>query len=290
MNGFLIFCIVVRRSRNTQLFFTMTENTEFLPRGLVTFRRTQNETCVVTPVQTQVQRRLGCFEISGMNIGVASAEHSRKRSTLTIENRKHVTSAALGISRPAEGRCLSCWNNFSDCPGHVGHIETPHYIHPLTVSVVTQLMSLVCHVCARPLIDVALIKLAVESDLMPEHVFASVLRAMQTGRAPVTSMGASVRMRHLIDFVKRMGSCVNCGAPVHIASVYNGHSVALGVNGQLVELRPLYIKYILLRVIPDDLFMICGIDPINFPPANYICETLTVSPPNTRPSDLVRCF
>jgi hypothetical protein len=33
-------------------------------------------------------------------------------------------------------------------------------------------------------------------------------------------------------------------------------------------------------------YWLCGLDPVNFPPYHFVCDTLTVSPPNTRPSDL----
>ena len=261
------------------------ENKSLMPRGVAvlsagTERRGSDK--------TRVQRRMPFFEVVGLSIGVASSETVRARSTIAIDNRRQVTNAAMGVSRPSEGRCLSCWNDFVECPGHLGYMETAPYVHPLAVGVVAQLMTLVCHQCHTPRVNAGVVQIATAADLLPETVFAGTLRALRSrggGRAPPVG-GVSTRIRHLVEFVRRSASCTSCGAPVFVAEVRGGYDVVLLVDGTAVPLAPPYMRYVLGCVLTDEVYWLCGLDPVGFPPFHFVCSTLTVSPPNTRPSDL----
>jgi hypothetical protein len=254
----------------------------FLPRGVVATASDRKRA-----PRSEVASRMPFFEVMGMSIGIAPSSVVRARSTCTVETRKQVTSAALGISRPADGRCLSCWNEFTECPGHLGYIPTPYYIHPLAIHTVCNLMNLVCHNCQSPLLDLVTVELALGADLLPSSVFGNTLRVLQQGRRPAsTPFGGPSRIRLLVDFVRKAGFCQSCQAPVCAAEVVAGHSIGVTVQGHVFALPALYVRYVLACVISDNIYYLCGLDPVLFPPLHFVCDTVTVSPPNTRPSDI----
>ena len=228
------------------------DNKKLLPRGLVALQPERRAHPLQNDgeQQTNVQHRMPFFEVVGMSVGIASSDIVRGRSTVAVENRKQVTSAAMGISRPSEGRCLSCWNDFIECPGHLGFMDTPCYIHPLAVNAVAQLMTIVCHRCHTPLISSDLVRTAVAADLLPEPMFTGILRSLASHHhhhqpTPPAVAGGTSRLRHLVDFVRKSTACSNCNAPVFLADVRNGHDVALVVDGMPILLPPSYIRFVL---------------------------------------------
>lgn len=222
-------------------------------------------------------------EIEEVYFNMFSTEEIDRRSVKTITSSEHddthgVRSPSLG-PRNRSQICDTCSKDFRACPGHFGKIIIPPLLHPLCISWILDILSIICPACGM-------------LQLTKEQMDAE----------KISHLNGSVRLKRIREVVKRLGKqvtrcnrtivlgdqlvrCSGTATPVFASVKENKESYNIRYtypgNSEIMLMSPLEIKNIFDLISNEDAKLMGFINGSH--PRNLIMERLIVIPYCARP-------
>ena len=190
-------------------------------------------------------------------------------------------------------KCITCENQYKDCPGHPGYIElaTPMF-NIIYMKQLIKLLNVVCYNCSFPTITVAK-----PDDNMADKdktQYQSYLKIIEQNKK-LGNRGKNAQILRESESANVKKICLNCGARVfkyqidkasiiHITRKYKAKdkNTPIPATADLKVTADEILK--ILMKIPDEQCEILGFNPKMSRPENMILTILLVPPPSVRPS------
>lgn len=212
-----------------------------------------------------------------------STEEIDRRSVKTITSSNHddthgVRSPSLG-PRNRSQICDTCSKDYKMCPGHFGKIIIPPLLHPLCISWILDILSIVCPACGM----LQLTKEQLESEKI-SHLNGSV--RIKRIREVVKRLGKQVtRCNRTIVLGDQVVRCSGTATPVFSSIKENKDSYNLRYtypgSSEVMLMSPLEVKNIFDLISNEDAKMMGFLNGSH--PRNLIMERLIVIPYCARP-------